>query len=68
MILNLNTRWTLVVSFMLLLLYLWGNSPQYPLYRRLGGPQSHLDITEKRKISLQCRKSNPNYSAVQPKS
>jgi hypothetical protein len=50
-ILNLSTRWRLVVSFMPLLLYLRGNSPQYPLYGMLGGPQSHLDIMETRKIS-----------------
>jgi hypothetical protein len=31
-------------------LYPWGKSPWYPLDRRLGGPQSHLDDVEKRKF------------------
>jgi hypothetical protein len=35
-ILNLITRWKWVVNFMTLPLYPWGNSPHYPLYRRLG--------------------------------
>jgi hypothetical protein len=34
-ILDLSTRWRWVVSFMP-----QGKSPQYPLDRRLGGPQS----------------------------
>jgi hypothetical protein len=39
-ILDLGSRGRWVVSFMLQLLYTWGKSPQYPLDRRLGGPQS----------------------------
>jgi hypothetical protein len=39
-ILDLGTRWRWVVSFTSLLLYPGGNSPLYPLCRRLGGPQS----------------------------
>jgi hypothetical protein len=31
----------------------------YPFNRRLGGPQRHLDIVEKRKMSCPNRDSNP---------
>jgi hypothetical protein len=37
---DLGTRWRWVVSFTPLPLYPQGNSPWYPLERRLGGPQS----------------------------
>jgi len=37
---NLVTRWRWVVSFMLCLLWPWGQRPWYPLNMRLGGPQS----------------------------
>jgi hypothetical protein len=36
---DLGTSWRSVVSFTPLLLYPRGKSPQYPLDRRLGGPQ-----------------------------
>jgi hypothetical protein len=39
-ILDPSTRRRWVVSFTHWLLYPWGSSPQYPLDRRLGGPQS----------------------------
>jgi hypothetical protein len=39
-ILNLGSEWKWVVSFTLLPFYLSGNSARYPLYRRLGRPQS----------------------------
>jgi hypothetical protein len=39
-ILDLGTRWKLVVNFTPRPLYPPGKSPWYPLYRRLGGPQS----------------------------
>jgi hypothetical protein len=39
-ILDFGTRWRWVVSFMALPLCFQGNSLQYPLDRRLGGPQS----------------------------
>jgi hypothetical protein len=39
-ILNLSTRWRWVVSFTPQPLYLWRKKCQYPLCRRLGGPQS----------------------------
>jgi hypothetical protein len=49
---NFGTRWRWVVSFTPLLLYLQGNGHLFPLYRRLGGPQS--------------QESNPDFSVVQP--
>jgi hypothetical protein len=39
-ILDLGTRWRWVVIFIPRPLYPQGNSPWYPLDRRLGGPQS----------------------------
>jgi hypothetical protein len=39
-ILDLGTRWRLVVSFTSRPLYTKGKSTRYPLDRRLGGPQS----------------------------
>jgi hypothetical protein len=39
-ILDLDTRWRWGDSFAPQPLYPWGESPQYPLNRRLGGPQS----------------------------
>jgi hypothetical protein len=38
--LDLGTSWSWVVSFAPLVLYPRGKIPQYPLDRRLGGPQS----------------------------
>jgi hypothetical protein len=40
LIFNLGIRWRHVVSLTLLLLYSWGKNPQYPLNRKLGGPQT----------------------------
>jgi hypothetical protein len=39
-ILDLGTRWKWVVSFTPRPLHPWGKSPNYPLERRLGVPQS----------------------------
>jgi hypothetical protein len=39
-ILDLGTRWRYMFSFTPRPLYLRGKCPRYPLYRRLGGPQS----------------------------
>jgi len=39
-VLDLSTRWRQVVSFMPRPFYPQGKSPWYPLYTRLGGPQS----------------------------
>jgi hypothetical protein len=41
-VLNLVIRWKWVFSFTPRPLYLRGWSPQYLLYRRLGGPQSRF--------------------------
>jgi hypothetical protein len=41
-ILSLSTGWRCVVSFSTLQLYPRGNSPRYPVDRRLGGPQNRL--------------------------
>jgi hypothetical protein len=48
-ILDLGTSWC-VVRFTLRPLYFREKSPQYPLNRRLGGPQTGFDDVEKRKI------------------
>jgi len=40
LILNLGTRWRIVVSFTPRPLYSRGEIPRYPLDRRLDGPQS----------------------------
>jgi hypothetical protein len=40
LILNLSTRWKLVVKFMPWPLYLQAKNPKYSLNGRLGGPQS----------------------------
>jgi hypothetical protein len=39
---NIQINTCCTVSFTLLPLYFRGNSPEYPLYRRLGGPQSRF--------------------------
>jgi hypothetical protein len=39
-ILNLRTRWRLVVSFIPWPLHLQGKSPQYPMNSNMGGPQT----------------------------
>jgi hypothetical protein len=39
-VLDVGTRWRWMVSFTPLPLYSRGKSPRYPLYRRMGGPQS----------------------------
>jgi hypothetical protein len=50
--LDLSTSWRWVVSFKNLPLYSRGKSPQYPLDRRLGGPQTlsgrygHINILD----------------------
>jgi hypothetical protein len=47
-ILDLGTRWRWVVSFTPRPLYPRGNSPAYPLDRRLGGPQSRCGRGEEK--------------------
>jgi hypothetical protein len=49
-ILELSISWKSVVSFTLRPLYSPGKSPRYPLYRRLGGPQSRSGRRGEEKI------------------
>jgi hypothetical protein len=58
-ILDLGTRWRLVVSFTLRSLYPQGESLWYPLDMRLGGPQRRSGLSREEKISYLCRESNP---------
>jgi hypothetical protein len=62
-ILDLGTRWRWVVSFTRRPLYPHGNSPRYPLDRRLGGSESREPVV-KRKIPRPCRSSSLWPSAV----
>jgi hypothetical protein len=65
-ILDLSTRWRLVVSFMPQLLYPQGKSPWYPLDRRLVGSRVILDAVVKRKIPSPHWESNPRTLTVKP--
>jgi hypothetical protein len=56
-IFDFSTRWRSVVSFTLQPPYLRRNRPQYPLSRRLGGPQSRPG----RGGVCPCRDSNPYH-------
>jgi hypothetical protein len=47
-------------------LYPRGKDPRYPLYRRLGGPQSRSGHRGYRKILSPLPGSNPDRTAVQP--
>jgi hypothetical protein len=64
-ILNFGTRWRCMVSFLPWSLYPWGKSPQYPLDRGLGGPQSQCGHSGKEKNSHHylCQELNP---VIQP--
>jgi hypothetical protein len=46
-------------------LYPRGKDPWYPLYRRLGGPQSWSGTEVRGKISCLCRRSNLDRPVVQ---
>jgi len=48
---GLGTRWRWVISFTPRPLYRQGKSPWYPLYRRLGGPQSRSEFGGEEKNS-----------------
>jgi hypothetical protein len=65
-ILDLGTRWRWVVSFTTRPLYPQGKIPWYPLYRRLGGPQSRSGHGGEEKIPSSRRESNPRTPIVQP--
>jgi hypothetical protein len=62
-ILDLGTRWRRVVSFTPRPLYPRGNRPRYPLYRRLGGPQSRSERHGEEKNLASAGNRTP---AVQP--
>ena len=53
-ILNLGTRWRWMMTFMPWLLQPCGNSSQYPLDRRMGGPTTTLCIVKKKMFSCTC--------------
>jgi len=57
-ILNFSTRWKWVVSFTSWLLYTQGKSLQYPLDRRVGGPQSQIGCGGEEKKSHYCPSRN----------
>jgi hypothetical protein len=66
-ILDLGTRWRRDVSFRPWLLTPWGKSPQYPMDRRLGGPQELIwMLWIKKKISCPCWESNPSRPVRSP--
>jgi len=52
LIFKFSTRWRRVVSIMAGLLYPLGKWPQYPLNKRLVGPQNLLDVLKERKKSV----------------
>jgi hypothetical protein len=54
-ILDLSTRWRLVVSFTPLPLYFRRKSPHYPIERRLGGPKSRSGSCEEEKYLTLAR-------------
>jgi hypothetical protein len=62
-IFDVSTRWRWVVSFVPLLLHLRGNSPRYPLDRRLVGPQNRSGLCEEEK-NLVCDRNRS--LAIQP--
>jgi hypothetical protein len=47
-------------------LYPRGKDPRYPLYRRLGGPQSRSGHRGYRKNLCPCRGSNPDHRSSSP--
>jgi hypothetical protein len=42
-------------------LALWGQSPLYPIYRRLIVSTFVVNTIEKRKISYPCQETNPGH-------
>jgi len=52
LIFNLHTRWRRVVSIVSGLLYPLGKGPQYPLNKRLVGPQALFGCIEGEKKSV----------------
>lgn len=66
LILNLNTRWMLVVNLTPSPLYSWGYAPQYHCRGGRIGPRVNLDILEQRKIPCPCWDSDPGSSSPYP--
>jgi hypothetical protein len=62
-ILNLDTKWSWVVSSTPLPLYPRGKRPRFPLDRRLGGPQCRSGSGGEEKNLYSCRESNPGRPA-----
>jgi hypothetical protein len=63
-----GTSWRWVVSFAPLPLYLRGNSPRYPLYKRLAGPQSRSEWRGEEKLldPTRTRTATPRPSSPYP--
>jgi hypothetical protein len=53
-----------VVRFKLLL-YSWGKNPQYPMYRKLGGPQTWCGHHGEEKNLSSLRRIKPNFLVIQ---
>jgi hypothetical protein len=65
-ILNLGTKWRWVVRFTPRPLYSRGNSPWYPLDKKLIGPQSRSGRCGVENISCPCLELNPGPPATSP--
>jgi hypothetical protein len=65
-ILDLDTRWRWVVSFMPRPFYPKGNRIRYPSNRGRVGLQSRSGPGREQKISWPCQEWNPDSSVVQP--
>jgi hypothetical protein len=66
LILDLGTRWDWVVSITPRPRFSPGKGPRYPLYRRLGGPQSRSGHRLEEKSFRLCQGSHLDRPAVQP--
>jgi hypothetical protein len=54
------------VSFTTKSHYLQGNSPQYPLNRRMGGPRASLDFWKREKSLVPSGNQNPISYSLKP--
>jgi hypothetical protein len=62
-ILNLGTKWRLVIVFRLQPIYTRGKSFQYPVERRLGGPEIQPYFTQwRREKCLSLKRIEPRSS------
>jgi hypothetical protein len=64
--LDLDSSWRWVVSFTTQPLYPRGESPRYPLDRRLGGPQNRSGRRREEKILVLTETRTPTSTVVQP--